>query len=97
MTSYGACADSDKKRRGGEARFRKGRFGTIGAGFPSCKGCCHARFPRSAYNLKSRLHISHIPAPALVGARPFCLLAALAGVAAGFVSLSGKSRWRSRS
>ena len=47
-------------------------------------------FPRSAYNLKSRLHISHIPTPALVGAGVL-LLAALAGVAAGFVSLSGKS------
>lgn len=47
-------------------------------------------FPRSAYNLKSRLHISHIPTPALVGAGVL-LVAALAGVAAGFVPFSGKA------
>ena len=47
-------------------------------------------FSRSAYNLKSRLHISHIPTPALVGAGVL-LIAALAGVAAGFVYFSGKS------
>ncbi len=47
-------------------------------------------FPRSAYNLKSRLHISHIPTPALVGAGVL-LIAALAGVVAGFVSFSGQS------
>ncbi|MFQ9742194.1 MAG: SLBB domain-containing protein [Slackia sp.] len=47
-------------------------------------------FPRSAYNLKSRLHISHIPTPALVGAGVL-LVAALTGVVAGFVSFSGQS------
>lgn len=42
-------------------------------------------FLQSAYSLKSRLHISGIPTPALIGAG-ILLVAALVGVAAGFVS-----------
>lgn len=42
-------------------------------------------FPQSAYSLKSKLHISGIPMPALIGAG-ILLVAALTGVAAGFVS-----------